>query len=330
MRKGLHAPAGPARALGSFLAPSQGPAGLDPDLRGKAGGYKGLMDIIIYGVVNSVSLALMALGFTLVYGISRLPNFAHGALYILAGYLTWISIRSLNLGYFISVLISLGVVTAFGMAMYRFFLIRIRGMPISEIIASYAMGLFILEGLRWKGLKGMTFTLPVVVPGSVDILDVPVDYQRLLVVVVGSLVVLGLWAFTRFTKVGLALRGIAQDEQAAMMLGIDSDTMATIATGLGSALAALAAIVLLPLGNIVVETGYQVLIFAVAVCIVGGLGSWGGAIVASFLIGFAQILTVAYVQSHFQVVVALLAIIITLIIRPSGLFGKQKQLEERV
>lgn len=288
------------------------------------------MDIIIYGIVNSVSLALMALGFTLVYGISRLPNFAHGALYILAGYLTWTGMRSLNLGYLLSVLLSLAVVTALGMAMYRFFLIRIRGMPISEIIASYAMGLFILEGLRWKGLKGMTFTLPVIVPGSLDILDVPVDYQRLLVVGIGAAVVLGLWAFTRLTRVGLALRGIAQDEQAAMMLGIDSDTMATIATGLGSALAALAAIVLLPLGNIVVETGYQVLIFAVAVCIVGGLGSWGGAILASFLIGFAQILTVAYVQSHFQVVVALLAIITTLIIRPSGLFGKQKQLEERV
>lgn len=288
------------------------------------------MDILIYGVVNSVSLALMALGFTLVYGISRLPNFAHGALYILAGYLTWIGIRSLNLGYLLSVLLSLGVVMALGMAMYRFFLIRIRGMPISEIIASYAMGLFILEGLRWKGLKGMTFTLPVMIPGSLDILDVPVDYQRLLVVGIGAAVVLGLWAFTRLTRLGLALRGIAQDEQAAMMLGIDSDTMATIATGLGSALAALAAIVLLPLGNIVVETGYQVLIFAVAVCIVGGLGSWGGAILASFLIGFAQILTVAYVQSHFQVVVALLAIIITLILRPSGLFGKQKQLEERV
>lgn len=288
------------------------------------------MDILIYGIVNSVSLALMALGFTLVYGISRLPNFAHGGLYILAGYLAWIGIRSLNLGYLLSVLFSLGLVMALGMAMYRFFLIRIRGMPISEIIASYAMGLFILEGLRWKGLKGMTFTLPVVIPGSLDILDVPVDYQRLLVVGIGAAVVVGLWAFTRLTRLGLALRGIAQDEQAAMMLGIDSDTMATIATGLGSALAALAAIVLLPLGNIVVETGYQVLIFAVAVCIVGGLGSWGGAILASFLIGFAQILTVAYVQSHFQVVIALLAIIITLIIRPSGLFGKQKQLEERV
>ncbi len=69
---------------------------------------------------------------------------------------------------------------------------------------------------------------------------------------------------------------------------------------------------------------------AVAVCIVGGLGSWTGAILAAFLIGFAQILTVVYLGTHYQVVVALIAIIITLILRPSGLFGQQKQLEERV
>jgi branched-chain amino acid transport system permease protein len=288
------------------------------------------MEIIVYGIVNSVSLALMALGFTLVYGISRLPNFAHGAFYILAGYLAWVGIRSLNMGYIVSVLLTIFVVGILGMAMYKFFLIRVRGMPISEIIASYAMGLFILEALRWKGLKGMTFTLPVIYPGTIFLFDVPVDYQRLLVVAIGAGIVAGLWLFTKFTRLGLALRGIAQDEQAAMMLGIDSDAMATVATGLGSALAAVAAIVLLPLGNIVVEAGYQVLIFAVAVCIVGGLGSWAGAILASFIIGFAQILTVSYMQSHFQVVVALLAIILTLIAKPSGLFGRQKQLEERV
>jgi len=288
------------------------------------------MEILIYGIVNSVSLALMALGFTLVYGISRLPNFAHGAFYILAGYLAWVGIRSLDMGYIVSVLLTIFAVGLLGMAMYRFFLIRVRGMPISEIIASYAMGLFILEALRWKGLKGMTFTLPVIYPGTIFLFDVPLDYQRLLVVAIGAAIVAGLWLFTKFTRLGLALRGIAQDEQAAMMLGIDSDAMATVATGLGSALAAVAAIVLLPLGNIVVEAGYQVLIFAVAVCIVGGLGSWAGAVLASFIIGFAQILTVSYMQSHFQVVVALLAIILTLILKPSGLFGRQKQLEERV
>ncbi len=86
-------------------------------------------------------------------------------------------------------------------------------------------------------------------------------------------------------------------------------------------LAGLAAVALLPLGNIVVEAGYNVLIMAIAVCIVGGLGSWVGAVLAAFVIGFAQILTVVYVESHFQIVVAMLAIIVTLILKPSGLFG---------
>ena len=86
----------------------------------------------------------------------------------------------------------------------------------------------------------------------------------------------------------MALRGMAQDERAALMLGIDSDFMAVVAMGMGSMLAAFAAILLLPLGNIVVESGYNVLILAIAVCIVGGLGSWMGAVLAAFLIGFAR------------------------------------------
>jgi branched-chain amino acid transport system permease protein len=139
-----------------------------------------------------------------------------------------------------------------------------------------------------------------------------------------------LWEFTHYTRIGLALRGMAQDERAAMMLGIDSDLMALAAMGFGSMLAALAAIILLPLGNIVVEAGYNVLILAIAVCIVGGLGSWMGAVLAAFIIGFAQNLKVVYLGAHYQMVVALLAIIATLILRPSGLFGRQKELEERV
>jgi len=157
-----------------------------------------------------------------------------------------------------------------------------------------------------------------------------VDYQRMLVVGIGAAVVGLLWLFTRFTRIGLAMRGMAQDERAALMLGIDSDLIAVIAMGFGSMLAALAAVLLLPLGNIVVEAGYNILILAIAVCIVGGLGSWMGAVIAAFLIGFAQILTVVYLGPHYQMVVALLAIILTLILRPSGLFGQQKELEERV
>lgn len=288
------------------------------------------MQILIYGTINSIALALYALGFAMVYGVSRLPNFAHGALYVLSGFISWSLLNTLGLNYLVTIVLTMIATGIIGALLYQFVLIRIRGMEISEIIASYAIGLAILEGLRWGGFKGMTYTLPAFISGSVELFGIPVDYHRLLVVGIGTLVVAVLWLFTHYTRIGLALRGMAQDERAALMLGIDSDLMALVAMGLGSMLAALAAALLLPLGNIVVESGYNVLILAIAVCIVGGIGSWVGAVLAAFLIGFAQILTAVYIGSHFQMVVALLAIILTLIIKPSGLFGQQKELEERV
>jgi branched-chain amino acid transport system permease protein len=288
------------------------------------------MDIVIYGVINSVSLALMALGFSLVYGVSRLPNFAHGALYVLTGYIAWLLINRAQLSYPLAILLSLLCTGIIGAAMYHLILVRVRGMPISEIIASYAIGLAILEGLRWGGLKGGTIILRPFVEGSVDIFGTSVDFQRIIVVLGGAILFGLLWLFVNKSKLGLALKGMAQDERAALTLGIDSDRMAVVAMGLGSALAGAAGLILLPLGNIVVEAGYNVLIMAVAVCIVGGLGSWTGAIMAAFLIGFAQILTETYFGAHYKIVVALCAIILALILRPSGLFGRQKELEERV
>ena len=288
------------------------------------------MDILIYGTINSVTLALYAIGFAMVYGVSRLPNFAHGALYVVSGFITWSFLHLLGVNYLFSILLALIATAIIGALIYRFVLIRVRGMEISEIIASYAIGLAILEGFRWGGFKGLTYTLPAFIEGSTEIAGVSVDYQRLLVVGIGAAVVGLLWLFTRYTRIGLAMRGMAQDERAALMLGIDSDRIAVVAMGFGSMLAALAAVLLLPLGNIVVEAGYNILILAIAVCIVGGLGSWMGAVLAAFLIGFAQILTVVYLGAHYQMVVALLAIILTLILKPSGLFGQQKELEERV
>jgi branched-chain amino acid transport system permease protein len=272
----------------------------------------------------------MGLGFAMVYGISRVPNFAHGALYIICGFVTWTLFHRLGLPYALAILLSLCCNAALGMIMYRFVLIRVRGMNISEIISSYAIGLAILEGLRFGGFRGMTYTLPVFVEGSFMIGGVPVDFHRLVMMMIGILLVAGLWVFTHYTRIGLALQGMAQDERAALMLGIDSDLMAMLAMGFGAVLAGVAATLILPLGNIVVESGYNVLIMSIAVCIVGGLGSWMGAFFAAFIIGFAQILTVVFIGSHFQMVVALLAIILTLILKPSGLFGRQKELEERV
>ncbi|NTU59493.1 MAG: branched-chain amino acid ABC transporter permease [Deltaproteobacteria bacterium] len=288
------------------------------------------MEILVYGIVQSVSLMLMAFGFSLVYGVSRLPNFAHGALYVFSGFIAWVALNRLQFPFAVAIVFAPLISAAIGVLIYQLVLRRVRGMEMSEVIATYAIGLAILEGLRWAGFRGTNYNLPPFFDGVAFIFEVPIDMQRLMVVGIGVLVTLFLWAFTRFTRIGLALRGIAQDEQAAMMLGIDSDFTASVAMALGSALAGIAAISLLPLGNIVVEEGYKVLIYAIAVCVVGGLGSWAGTVLASFVLGFSQYLTVAYGKTHYQMVVMLLAVIVTLVLRPSGFFGKQKQLEERV
>jgi len=288
------------------------------------------MEILLFGIINSVTLSLTALGFTLVYSISRLPNFAHGALYVTSGYIVWLCVNSLGLHYVLSIVIGIVATAIIGALMYRLIILRIRGMQISEIIATYAIGLAIIEGLRWGGLRGSTFTLPSFLAGSIELGGMAVDNQRLFVLGSGAAVFAALGLFVKFTKTGLALKAIAQDERAAMMLGIDSDRKALVSFALGSGLSAFAAVLILPLGSIVVETGYNVLIYSIAVSIIGGLGSWGGAIVASFIIGFAQILTEVFLSTQYQMVISLLAIIVTLLLKPSGIFGKQKELDDRV
>ena len=294
------------------------------------------MDILIYGTVNSVTFVLIAVGFTLVYGVSRLPNFAHGALYVLVGFLTWSFVNDLGINYPLAIILSLILSASLGAVIYRLVLIRLRGMPTSEIIASFAVSLIILEGLRlqgiggFKGFIGPFYVLPAFIEGKARISGVLVDYQRLIVIGGGLAVVALLWLFTHHTRIGLSLRAIAQDEQAAMMLGIDSDRAAVVALSIGSALAGLAAVIILPLGNVTAEAGYRVLIHALAVCIIGGLGSWAGAVLASFVLGFAMIVSTALFGAVWESVVLVGAIILILILRPSGLLGKQKELEERV
>lgn len=288
------------------------------------------MEILIYGIVQSFSLMLMAFGFSLVYGVSRLPNFAHGALYVFSGFVAWTVLNMFHFPFALALLLAPVAAALLGVLIYQLVLRRVRGMELSEVIATYAIGLAILEGLRWAGFRGTSYTIPCFLDGVCFISDIPLDYQRLVVIGFGLAVTALLWAFTRHTRIGLALRGIAQDEQAAMMLGIDSDLAASVAMGLGSALAGISAVTLFPLGNIVVEEGYKVLIYAIAVCVVGGLGSWAGTVIASFVLGFSQYFTTAYGKPHYQMVVMLLAVVVTLILKPSGFFGKQKQLEERV
>jgi len=289
-----------------------------------------LIGTIVYAFVNSIILALMAIGFNLTFGISGVANFAYGALYIFSAYATWMGLNLVGMPYPVAAAISILLTMLAGALMYRFILLRVRGQALSEVIATFGIGLAILEIFRYLGFVGFEYNLPVFVDDSVVLAGVFIDVQRLLIVIIGSIVILGLWWFTHHTRLGLAFRGIAQDERTALTLGIDSDRIALLSVSLGAGLAALAATVIIPLGSIAPGEGYDVLIKALAVCIIGGLGSTGGTIVASFVIGFAERFTDTYISSHWTMIVSLAAILVVLTLKPSGLFGKQKELEERI
>jgi branched-chain amino acid transport system permease protein len=286
--------------------------------------------VLIYGLINSAVLALMALGFNLTFGISGIANFTYGAIYVLAGFLTWSLINKVHLPYVVSAGLTIIIIGVAGVYLYRFILKRIRGLVISEVIATFGISLIVLELLRSIGFIGFNYSLPVFVDGSVEIMGTFVDIQRLLVIGLGILAIAALYLFTHYTRMGLAFRGIAQEEHTSLSLGINPDRIASYSMGLGSALGAFAAVVITPLGTITVDSGYDVLINALSVCIVGGLGSNVGIIIAAFIIGYAQTITATYISPHWVMIVSLVAILIILGVKPSGLMGHQKELEERV
>lgn len=289
-----------------------------------------LEGILIYGFINSVILALTALGFNLTFGISGVANFAYGALYIAAGFLAWMGLNQLGLPFWAAAVMSTALVACAAGLVYRFILLRVRGLVVSEVIASFGVGLAILETFRYLGFIGFEYSLPVLIDDSVTIGETVVDVQRLLIVAAGVGLTLFLWLFTRYTKTGRAFRAVAQDEHTALTLGINTDRTAAYAMAFGAAYASAAALVILPLGTIAVNEGYDVLLTSLSVCIVGGLGSTLGVILASLLIGYGQFITSILLESHWMMIVTLAALLIILLIKPSGLIGAQKELEERI
>jgi len=287
-------------------------------------------NMMVYGLVNGVILILTALGFSLTFGLSKVANFAHGGLYLLSGYVCWILLKRVGLPYGVAILLAVLLNGLVGALIYRFILMRVRGIELSEVISTFAIGVAILEFFRWMGFVTYEFNLPSFVRGSVEIAGTRVDFQRLVIVGVAAILAVSLWLFTHRTKVGLALRGMAQDEYTALTVGIESDWAATLSVALGSALTGLAAICILPLGIISINTGYDVLLVALAVSVVGGLESTVGLAISGLVLGYATILAATYVGPHWTYVVYLMAIVLVLVIRPSGIMGRFKEIEERV
>ncbi len=285
---------------------------------------------LVYGLVNSATLMLTALGFSLTFGLSGVANFAHGGLYLMSGFVTWLLIHRLGLPFALAAPLAVLFAGLLGAAIYWVVVRPVRGIVLAEVISTFALGVAILEFFRWRGFTTYDFSLPPLVAGRVEIIGVVLDWHRVAIVGIGVGLTLLLWLFTHHSRIGLALRGMSQDEYTALSVGIESDQAAMLSFALGGALAAVAAIAILPLGIISINSGYDALLVALAVTVLGGLESTPGMILGSLLVGYGMVVTGNYLGPRWSEVVYLAAIVIILGVKPSGLLGKSKELEDRV
>lgn len=289
-----------------------------------------MVGVLIFGLANSMGLALVALGFSFVFGISGIANFAYGAFYILGGFIAFMLLNFVGLPYWATAGITMVIMFFLGIVIYKIAIQRVRGAILSEVIVTMGLGVTIIEILRWSGFIGHNRYLPSFTLGSVMIGGIGIEYQRLFIIGIGLVLFFLLWIITRYTKTGLAFRAMSQDELTALSLGINNDRVAMLSMGIGSLLSVLAALSIIPLGLLLIDGAYEILIFALAVGVLGGLGSTAGIIVGAFVLGYIQSITSSVLGPQWMMVVTFLAIVLVLLVRPSGILGKQKELEERI
>ena len=281
-----------------------------------------LLNIIMSGLISGSVFALLAIGFSLIFGVARIVNIAHTAFYMVAAYCIFFVTHKMGLHPIWGMVAAIVLVTLLGMITYKIFINPIREHEGAVLIATIALAMAFQEIMTLL-FTGTYLSVPSLVKGYLSILGVKVFYQQLLTFCMALLVMALLWVLLMKTKLGLAIRSTAQDKEVANLMGINEARVAMITMGISVGLAAFTGAVVVPLT--VLEPGMWMspLIMMMAVVVLGGLGSLKGSFMGAYILGFAEALVVflAPMGAFLKGSVALSIMILVLLIRPEGLFG---------
>ena len=281
-----------------------------------------LIQSVVNGFIQSEFYALAAVGLVLIFGVMGVVNFAHGELVMAGAYTVWLLHAQHDMPFLVTVLIAIMLVTAIGMIMEQFMFRPMRDNPFGGLICSIGV-LFILQVIATLvGGEGPSKQVPPPYEGTLVLFEfLRIPYQRLFAIGV-ALAALGiLWYFLARTRLGWALRAVAQDREAAALQGINSNRISMIAICVGAAMAGLAGALMAPLTNINPHMGHNVIITAFIVTIVGGVGSLSGAVIASFLYAIFHTFVTTYFNSTVATIAGLMIMVVILIVRPTGIMG---------
>jgi branched-chain amino acid transport system permease protein len=281
-----------------------------------------IIQSIINALITSSVNALVAVGLVLIFGVMQVVNFAHGALFMVGAYAVWFIYSSWGGPFPLAVIGAFVIVTALGLVMERTMFRPMRNNVLGGLINSLGV-LFILQVLAVLagGLGLMKNVNPAYrgylhLPGSVFIPE-----QRVVVFVVAVILLLLVWQFLTRTRLGWALRAVAQDPDAAQLQGISINKISMIAVGLSGGLAGVAGGLMAPLTRVQPYMGHEVIITAFIVTIVGGIGSLTGAVLAAVLYGFFHVFIATYFGGTIATILGLAIMVLILVVKPTGLLG---------
>jgi branched-chain amino acid transport system permease protein len=279
-----------------------------------------LLQSAIIGVSIGSIYILMALGLTLMFGMMHIINFAHGAVYMLGAFVIYYVFFQWGAPYFVAFVLAMVLLGAFGYLVERSIYRPVRGGIEPTLVALLALTTF-LQAAGYPVFGQLDKHVPPVFHGTRNVFGVMISVERLMIIPVAAVLVIGLYLFITRTRIGAAMRAIEQDKEAAALQGVNVDMINGLAFAVGFALAAAAGALMAPIFKLDPMMGEQPLLKAFIIIILGGLGSIPGAILGGLMLGLIDSIVATALGAEPAFLLSFVFVIFLLLWKPAGLFG---------
>jgi len=283
-----------------------------------------MIEVLLSGMTQGAVYCVIAIGLSLVYGASRILNFAHGSLYTLGGYIAWFFVVGyFNLPLWLGILAAIPILALTGVAIERVIIRPLRASAnwkINTIMVTLGLAFIIENGLQLVFGPG-TKTIPPFTEGVLTLGGITLSWYKVWIFAISLGLVAALEGFLTYSRYGQAVRAVSQDMQGAKQVGINVNQVFGIAFALSVVLTGIAGILLAPVFLISPLGGWGPFLKAFVIVVLGGLGSTKGAFVAAFILGVLEAYIVFFLGPNWAMPAWLVMLIVVLMIRPKGLFG---------
>lgn len=281
-----------------------------------------VLQLVVSGILLGVIYALVSIGLTLIFGVSRIKNFAHGDFVMIGMYGTYLLSAHWGLDPYASLFIVGPAMFLFGLVVARFLIKPIIGAPqVAQVFATLGLGL-VLQNVALFTFGADFRSATSVASGTiVRFMGLSLPLASLIAAGVALCVILGLYVFLRTSYLGKAMRAVAQDRRAAALMSINVSRIDLLTFGVGAACAGIAGTLLMPLFPVYPTVGLNLVLVAFVVVILGGLGSLWGALIGGICIGLIENLSAFFIGSEMRQIAYFVIFLLVLLFRPAGLFG---------